>query len=215
MINKTVGIIGCGVMGATFVRGFIEGKVFLPKDTFLFDLDEQKRESLKQGLSIKTSSDLASSLSSLDIIFVAVKPQGFSPLASQLKGNLKKDVLIVSIMAGVSVASIREALGVQSVVRIMPNTPAQIQEGMAAWFSPQSSDKLKSLVAEMLKPFGKVLQVEEEEILHHITAVSGSGPAYGFYFLEAMQEQAEQFGFSAEEARELALQTLKGALLLA
>jgi len=155
------------------------------------------------------------SLATADIVIWAVKPQSFAEAVAPCAG-LVGGALQLSVMAGIRSEAIVRATGSPRVVRAMPNTPALIGQGIAALFArPAVSDDERAAVAQVLAPTGSLLWVAREEDLDAVTALSGSGPAYVFYFLEAMVEAGKQMGLSADQSRRLAQETFAGAARLA
>jgi pyrroline-5-carboxylate reductase len=165
------------------------------------------------GLRLLAAAD--TSLANADIVIWAVKPQIFAAAAVPCAGFVG-GALQLSVMAGIRSDAIVRATGSQRVVRAMPNTPALIGQGIAALFArPAVGDDERAAVAQVLAPTGSLLWVAREEDLDAVTALSGSGPAYVFFFLEAMIEAGTQMGLSAEQSRRLAQETFAGAARLA
>jgi pyrroline-5-carboxylate reductase len=165
------------------------------------------------GVRVLAAAD--ASLAAADIVVWAVKPQSFDAAAAPCAGFVG-GALQLSVMAGIRSEAIVRATGSQRVVRAMPNTPALIGHGIAALFPrPAVSGDERAAVAQVLAPTGNLLWVAREEDLDAVTALSGSGPAYVFYFIEAMVEAGTQMGLGAEESRRLAQETFAGAAQLA
>ena len=165
-----------------------------------------------------TTTDNHAAVSDADIVVLAVKPQIMQVVCQSLAASVQETKpLIVSIAAGVSESSLNQWLGgFLPVVRCMPNTPALVQAGMTGLYAnSRVTEQQRSLAESIMRAVGMVLWFDDEEKLHAVTAVSGSGPAYFFLMMEAMQASAESFGFSADEARLLVQQTAFGAAKLA
>ena len=147
------------------------------------------------------------------IVVVAIKPQGFAELVPHL-AEIAGNATVVSIMAGVTLATIKEA-GLEFVARVMPNTPVSIGEGMSAIYAPDLPDDRLEDVQTLFEAAGRAVMLDSEAQMHAVTAISGSGPAYVFAFMEALEKAAIGMGLDAELARALVGQTLSGAALLA
>ncbi len=219
MKNKKILLIGAGNMGsaigkALLAEHFVSSNSLLVSDTWEKNLDFF----MEQGC--KTSPCTEELIPEVDIIILATKPQPLRNLLKEWaeKKLFKKEVILLSIAAGVSVADIQDNSGVSSVVRVMPNTPLLVGKGVSGYFMSESVAKEsenREYFAKMMKSFGLAVQCETEEKINAITALSGSGPAYFFRLLESMAEQGEAFGFTKKEAEHIALHTLLGAGLLA
>ena len=207
-MNKQIAIIGSGVMGGTLAKAII--KADTGYRLLVCDRDSQKLQKLTDTYAgIKTTIDPAL-CKSADIIFLAVKPQDFASITI----NFKKDALLCSIMAGVSITSLRR-LGAEKIVRMMPNTPAQVGVGFTAWTATDAViQSEKNFLETILSYMGKHLYVAHEDDINKATAISGSGPAYFFTMLIAFIDAARNLGFSKEEANAMVIQTMKGASAL-
>jgi pyrroline-5-carboxylate reductase len=143
---------------------------------------------------------------------LAVKPQNLADVAAELKGKLNPGQLVLSIIAGKNIKSLQQGLGHKSVVRVMPNTPAQIGMGMSVWTATaEVTQPQKVQVGSMLGAMGEEIYVEDESVIDMATAISGSGPAYVFLFMESLVNAAADIGLPADTARKLVLQTVLGS----
>ena len=146
---------------------------------------------------------------------MAVKPQDFKQLSSEIKTFLNAERVILSVMAGISIEAMQKELGVSKIVRSMPNIPTQIGEGMTVFCASNAVDRKELFIVQnLINTTGKSIYIEKEEMLNAATAVSGSGPAYVFYFMQAMIESAVKLGFSPSEAEFLVSQTFFGSVQL-
>lgn len=216
--NKTqITFIGAGNMARSLIAGLIEDNAAV--DITVADPTEEQLDIIRgQWPSCLTTTDNIQAVSQADLIVLAVKPQIMKLVCEGLAPALKdRKPLIVSIAAGVSESSLSLWLGgLLPVVRCMPNTPALVQSGMSGLYAnSRVSDEQRSLAESVMRAVGMVLWFDDEDKLHAVTAVSGSGPAYFFLVMEAMQRSAEGFGLTEEEARLLVLQTAFGASKLA
>lgn len=209
-----LGFVGGGNMASAMIVG-LKQQQFDPQSILVIELDADKRLSLENTFGVKTSDQLTD-VASNDVIILAVKPQQLKTLASSLAPLLKQQ-LIISIAAGIRIEDLSRWLGnYTSVVRAMPNTPAQIQAGVTGVYaSPEVSASQKQQATEVLDAIGETVWLSREEELDAVTAISGSGPAYVFYFIEALQEAAIQLGLSEAQAKQLSIATFQGASQLA
>lgn len=171
------------------------------------------RQSLNQRFGVSTSETLPE-LNDSDVLLLAVKPQDMAKSCAQIRTN---GALILSIAAGLSVETLSQYLGgTRRIIRIMPNTPARVGFGVAGLFADKDASAAdKALTDELMRSCGQTIWLENEDKMHAITAVSGSGPAYVFYLLNALQEAAMAQGFDKQTAHDMSLQTFKGAVALA
>ena len=174
-----------------------------------------QRAHLQSMWGVQTCAEPAAHLSEAAIVIWAVKPPMFLP-AAQAAAEHVRSALQLSVMAGISCLSIAGKLQTERVVRTMPNTPALIGQGITGAFASAAvTSSERVVVDELLLPMGERFWVEQESDLDAVTALSGSGPAYVFYFIEAMIKAATQMGFTPEQGRQLALATFEGATALA
>ena len=172
---------------------------------------------LQADFGTRVAADNATAVAGADVVVLAVKPQVMKEVCCALQSHLPAEALIISIAAGISCASIARWLGTERhLVRCMPNTPALVQMGASGLFAAAGvTAEEKGIAENILAAVGTVAWVEDEDLLHAVTAVSGSGPAYFFLFLEAMEQAAVQQGLDPATARQLAVQTAAGAARLA
>jgi len=213
-----ISFIGGGNMARAIISG-LKNNGFDMAAITVMELDAQKRVQLATEFNVHvtdTYADISSTGLVNDVIVLAVKPQQLREVCSQLSPILHSQ-LIISIAAGVRSADISRWLGgYQSIVRVMPNTPAQIQAGVSALYATAGASQMQRDQANtILAAVGKTLWLDDEAKMDAVTAISGSGPAYVFYMIEALQEAAISLGLKTEDARMLALQTFAGASLLA
>jgi pyrroline-5-carboxylate reductase len=209
-----INFIGGGNMARAIIGGLKQNGLDMSAITVL-ELDAQKRIDLAQEFNVKATDSYAD-FSDTDVIVLAVKPQQLKEVCAKLQPVLKSQ-LVVSIAAGVRSKDISRWLGNYSaIVRVMPNTPAQIQAGISALYAMPDVSKTQRDQADMiLAAVGKTLWLDDEAKMDAVTAISGSGPAYVFYFIEALQDAGLALGLDAEASKLLALETFVGASLLA
>jgi len=214
MSHKKITFIGAGNMAGSIINGLV-------KDGYPAELicasapSETNTQKLATELSIKASKDNQQSAQWADVVVLSVKPQIMPTVCEALikDGVDFSNKLVISIAAGVSVARLQSILGADtSVIRVMPNTPSLLQQGMSGLFaSAQSSTEEITFSGDLLSAVGEVVWVKKEEQINAIIAASGSSPAYFFLFMEAMQAKAIEMGFSEQEARLLVQQTAIGS----
>lgn len=200
-------------MAEAIVAGIIKKSVVDAADVCVTDISEDRLSYFKNQYGTATSSNNATAVAQADVVMLCVKPQVFPAVWPEISDALKPDALVISIMAGVPSAKIAGGKPIR-VVRIMPNTPALIGECAAGIAAGKWATETDLAVAkQLMQAVGTAVVVKEEEI-DAVTALSGSGPAYVFYLLEAMLAAAEKMGLEAGISRELALSTVIGAAKL-
>lgn len=210
-----IGFIGGGNMASALIGGMnvsMAGQVSL----HVVDINQQSLNRLETEWQLSTALQVDDRLADLDVIVLAVKPQQFRDALESIKPYLRQQLLI-SIAAGIRATDMQRWLaGYANIVRTMPNTPALINQGMTGLFAlPAVTQQGRDIAEKIMEAVGQTLWLDEEHLLDAVTAVSGSGPAYVFYFIEAMQAAARGLGLSDEAARRLALATFQGASSLA
>ncbi|MBL8505235.1 MAG: pyrroline-5-carboxylate reductase [Methylobacillus glycogenes] len=209
-----ISFIGGGNMASAIISG-LKQKGFDTGNISVVELDASKREALAQEFGVQTTEHLPSVVNA-DVVVLAVKPQQLRDIAIFLASFLKQQ-LVISIAAGISCAALQRWLnGYNAIVRVMPNTPAQIQAGVSGLYAAAGvSLEQREQADQLLAAAGSTLWVDDESKIDLVTAISGSGPAYVFYFIEALEQAGLELGLSAEQARTLSLQTFLGASQLA
>lgn len=208
-------IIGGGNMGATFARSFVRSHSADPDKVMILEILAEKIDALKKEKIGRIFSVPKECVPLADIIILAVKPQASASLFAQMKDYVDDQQVIVSIMAGVQINTIRQGLGASKIIRAMPNLPAQIGQGMTVYTSTDEVTRIELvMVQNLLNTTGKAIFVSKEAKIDAGTAISGSGPAYVFYFINAMKEAAKEMGFSDSSAQLLVTQTFKGTVAL-
>lgn len=198
-------------MGEAILGAAIEAGVLVAADVTVIEKVATRRSVLESKHSVHVSGSYEA-MSDADVVLLSVKPQEVKTIA----GSLRTDALLVSIMAGVTITSLREAFRHEAIARVMPNTPAAIGQGMSAWTAtPEVSAAQRDFVKSLLAAIGTELYVDDEKKIDMVTAVSGSGPAYVFMFIEALVDGAVAIGLPRSAAEELVLQTLVGSSLYA
>lgn len=210
-----IAIIGFGNMGQTYANSFMSSGFVGTSDVLI--LNKTKIEE-KNSFGIDATNCYTEpnpQIFESDILILAVKPQDFKQLASEIKAFLNPEHVVLSVMAGISIDMMQKQLGVTKIVRSMPNIPTQIGEGMTVFCASNAVDRKELFIVQnLINSTGKSIYIEREEMLNAATAISGSGPAYVFYFMQAMIESAIKLGFSASEADFLVSKTFLGSVQL-
>jgi pyrroline-5-carboxylate reductase len=209
-----IAFIGGGNMASAIIGGLIQQGT--PASAFeVVEPFEAARTKLAQSFGVTAQAEAGEAISRCAVVVWAVKPQTFSEAAKPVR-TFAADALHLSVAAGIPSDSIARWLGSERVVRAMPNTPALVGQGMTGLFArPGVNAADRALVAQLLAPTGELLWVDAEPALDAVTAMSGSGPAYVFYFIEAMTEAGVEMGLTPDQAQRLAIGTFTGASALA
>ncbi|WP_116127374.1 pyrroline-5-carboxylate reductase [Lewinella sp. IMCC34183] len=208
-------VIGGGNMGRTYARSLLRAHLVQQEDLMILERESDKLAELREAKigTVFTSPDTC--LAAADLIILAVKPQDSVALFAALRPQTDPQQVYLSIMAGVTIRSIQAGLGVEKVIRAMPNLPAQIGLGMTSYTASEAVTRIELvLVQNLLNTTGKAIYVDDEYSIDATTAISGSGPAYVLYFMEAMIEAATEMGFNESQAELLVAQTFRGAVEL-
>jgi pyrroline-5-carboxylate reductase len=208
--------IGGGNMAAALIAG-LAGTLTQGANIHVVDPNPEALERLRARHGVSTAPQVDDQVAASEVVVLAVKPQQMRAVAGALLPQLAKQPLVLSIAAGIRGADLSRWLGgYGAIVRSMPNTPALIGQGITGMVAmPGASEQQKTAADSIMRAVGQTVWLDDETLIDPVTAVSGSGPAYVFYFLEAMQQAAQEMGLSAVQGRELALATFTGAAQLA
>lgn len=208
--------IGGGVMAEAMVSRALDRGSLDAQNVRVAEPLEERRAYLRETYGVAVTPDNAAAVDGAELVVLAVKPQSFGEVAAGLRGRLAPAQTVLSIMAGVSIAAIAGGLSHAAVIRAMPNTPARIGAGFSVWSAaPAAGEGARARAAELLGALGEHLYAADESMVDKATAVSGSGPAYLFRFVEALTDSAQGLGFGAVEAQRMAMWTVLGAAQLA
>jgi pyrroline-5-carboxylate reductase len=207
--------VGGGNMASALIGGLI-GRGWQAADLSVVEIAAEARRALEQRYGLAVSAELPPRIGADAVVLLAVKPQHMRQVAAALRAKLSGQ-LVVTIAAGIRTADLSRWLGGHArIVRVMPNTPALVQAGVSALYAmPGVAAEDCRLAESILAAVGSTLWVQREELMDAVTAVSGSGPAYVFYFIEALADAGRELGLDAAAARLLALDTFHGAAALA
>ena len=199
-------------MGEAMLAALLDKGLSSPQDISVSDISKTRRQYLQQKYGVTVIADNRQDLKNAAVIVLAIKPQNLAQVVAELRGQLKPAQLVLSIIAGATLKTLCQRLKHNRVVRAMPNTPAQIGEGLTVWTATKEViPRQRKWTASILGAMGKEIHAEDEKYIDMATAISGSGPAYFFLFVEALVEAAVSIGFSREMARVLVLETMLGA----
>lgn len=211
--QEKIAFIGSGVMGEAIIAGLINRGLAQPGQLNASDPRPERGEELREHYGIVPFTDNTEAACDASVVILSVKPQRLERVLDNLKSCLRPDTLVISIVAGATIHKITTGLSHDLVVRAMPNTPAQIGEGITVWTTSSSVTQAQSDVArQILSALGEEVFVEEENYLDMATALSGSGPAYIFLFLEAMIDAGVHLGLPRRLSEKLVEQTIRGSV---
>ena len=211
-MEKNIGFIGSGNMGSAMIKGIISSKLIEPGSIYVNDIHKEKLDKLEKNLSVKTNLNVKKVVKNVEVLVLSVKPNVYKKVLLDIKDYLKKDMLIVTIAAGISIDFVENLIGDdKKIIRTMPNTPALVNEGMAA-LCPNKNIIKKELeeVKSIFESFGKA-EVVKESLIDSVIGVSGSSPAYVFKFIEAMADGAVLGGMPRDKAYKFAAQAVLGS----
>jgi len=208
--------IGGGNMARALISGLASARRGGLNHIHVVDVNPDCLAQLKEQFSVSTSNEIDATVAESDVVLLCVKPQQIREIAAKLTPHLS-DQLVISIAAGIRISDLSRWLSnYTAIVRTMPNMPALINLGITGMYAiPEVSAAQRVIANDILCVVGKTVWLESEALLDPLTAISGSGPAYVFYFIEAMQKAAEEMGLTEEQGRELVLSTFLGASQLA
>ncbi len=214
MLEKSaIAFVGAGVMAEAILLGLVKKKAIDPARVTAADVRPERGRELAEKYAVAFTTDNRQAVAGADVVVLAVKPQTLPQVLPGLSGAIPERALVLSIIAGARIPAIAEGLNHAAVVRSMPNTPAQIGQGVAVWAaSPEVDADQRAQAREILGALGMEVYVAEERFLDAATALSGSGPADVFLFLESLTAAGVELGFDPALAKQLVLQTAKGAV---
>lgn len=209
---KKVAIIGPGVMGTLILKKLLDSRKYAADNLaiagpHLGDTQEYCRQN-----NIFCSTNNGEIVEGADLVILAVKPQKFQAAVKPIAGKLNSETIVLSIVAGIDCLTIRNMIGMQKIIRAMPNTPARIGEGITVWYkTPLVSEEQSRDVEELIELLGEQVFVEDENYLNMATALSGTGPAYVYLFMEALIDAGVHMGFPRRIAEQLVVKTIRGS----
>lgn len=207
-----IGFIGTGNMGSAMIKGLVTSEYVSGSDINVFDVNVEKSRELSEKYSVKPLQNEVEIANNSDVIVLSVKPNIYNSVLEKIKARIDENKIIIAIAAGISIESVENIAGKdKKVVRIMPNTPAQVLEGMTAvTFNGNVKEEEKKVVFSILDSFGKSIEIEEK-LMHTFTGIAGSLPAYVYMFMEALADGGVLEGMPRDKAYEIVAQTVKGS----
>ncbi len=214
--DRTLAFIGGGTMAEAMIRGLLEKKLVPPRRIVATGPRRERRAELTKTFGVRALSSNVEAAREADVVVLSVKPQIIPAVVRELHGKLRDGQLVLSIAAGTTLRALTTGLGHAAVVRAMPNTPAQVAQGITVWCATPSVDGgQREQARAILGALGDELFVEDEDLVDMATAVSGTGPTYVFLLMEALVDAAVHLGFSRRVAEQLVLQTVVGSAIFA
>jgi pyrroline-5-carboxylate reductase len=211
--DKKIAFIGGGVMGEAMVRGLLGQEIVTPEQIMVADPWDERRDYLTEKYAIYTTSDNRESAEEGQVVVLSIKPQSIPYVLPEIRGHLRRGDLLMSIIAGTPIRKLADGAAHASVIRAMPNTPAQIGLGITVWTATDEvSAEHKEQARAILGSLGDEIFVDQESYLDMATALSGSGPGYVFMMMEALIDAGVHLGFSRHIARQLVFQTMRGSI---
>ncbi|MEW6033393.1 MAG: pyrroline-5-carboxylate reductase [Chloroflexota bacterium] len=207
-----VTFIGGGAMGEAMVSGVLAAKLTTPDSVVVSDVSKARRDVLGRAYRVKTAADNRAAARGAEVVVLAVKPQNLKEVLAELRGVLQPEQLVLSIVAGARLGDLAQGLEHNSLVRAMPNMPAQVRKGVTVWTATgETGEEQRGLARDILSALGVEIFVAEEKYVDMATAVSGSGPAYVFLIIEALTDAAVHIGFPRNLAEQLVVETVMGS----
>ena len=204
-----IGFIGAGNMGSAIIKGLIRSESLSEVEINIFDVDVKKSEELSKEYDVKS---LQNEIEVSDILILSVKPNIYNSILEKIKDRIGESKIIFTIAAGINIENIEKIVGKdKKIVRLMPNTPAQVLEGMTAVvFNKNINEEEKRMIFKILDSFGKSIEIEEK-LMHVFTGIAGSLPAYVYMFMEALADGGVLEGMPRDKTYEIIAQTVKGS----
>lgn len=210
-----IAFIGAGFMGEAIIAALLKQKSVRPNEIYACDIDSARLAVIGKKYKVNCGSDIEKALRSVEVVALSIKPQTLAAVLKDLKGKLKQGQLVLSIVAGAKLDTIVRGLGHEAAVRVMPNTPAQVGQGMSVWTATSAvTQAQKDMAQTILKAMGEEIYVTDEKYIDMATAISGSGPAYIFLIMEALTDAAVHIGLPRKTAEKLVIQTVLGSAYL-
>jgi len=207
-----IAFVGGGNMGEAMLSAVLNKGLATPPAISVSDVSEARRHHVEQEYGVYVTASNLEVLSRGDIVVLAIKPQNLAETMAEFNGRLKSNQLVISIIAGARINTLCLGLNHNLIVRVMPNTPAQIGMGVSVWTATaEVTEQHREWTSSILGAMGKEIYVDDEKYVDMATAVSGSGPAYVFLFMESLVEAAVHIGLPRDIAQEMVLQTLLGS----
>jgi pyrroline-5-carboxylate reductase len=213
LAGARLAFLGAGVMAEAMIAGLLAKEMIAPERIVASHPRADRRERLHDRFGIEVAAENREAATGADLVLLTIKPQVLGGVMKQLHGRLEPRQVAISIIAGASISALSRGLGHDAIVRVMPNTPAQIGQGMSVWTSTADVDaSQRERVRATLRALGEELWVEEEKYVDMATALSGTGPTYVFLMMEALIDAGVHMGFPRRIAEQIVLQTVSGSV---
>ncbi len=213
MLKGKIAFIGSGVMAEAMIKGLLRQGLVQPDQIIASGPRPERGQELFDRYGVVTTTDNVRAAQGADIVVLSVKPQVLCRVLEELSGHISPGALVLSIVAGARMETIRQKLDTPAVVRVMPNTPAQIGMGISVWVaSEETTEAQREQALTILRALGEEVYVDDEGYLDMATALSGTGPAYVFLLMEAMVDAGVHLGFSRHISEKLVIETLRGSV---
>ena len=211
--EKTIAFVGSGVMAEAMIKGLLRQNLVAPAQIVASGPRHERGQELFERYGVPTTTDNVAAVRGADVVVLSVKPQVLCHVLAELGGHVAAGALVLSIVAGAPLDTIQRLLGAEAIVRVMPNTPAQIGLGISVWTATEAtSEAQRNQALAILKALGEEVYVGDESYLDMATALSGTGPAYVFLLMEAMVDAGVHLGFSRHVSERLVIETLRGSV---
>ena len=212
---QKIAFVGSGVMGEAIIKGILDKELTTPDHIVASDPWEARRTLMEQQFGVQTTASNMDAVRGANIVVLSIKPQSIGKVMPDLHSNIDPAALVISIIAGVRISTLRGGLYHDRIVRAMPNTPAQVGKGMTVWHpTPYVTAAQVAQTEAVLGALGEQLAVDDESYLDMATGLSGSGPGFVMLIIEAMIDAGVHMGFTRRDAETMVLQTIDGSVEL-
>jgi pyrroline-5-carboxylate reductase len=213
LAGSRIAIIGAGVMAESMIAGLLGQHIIAPSQIVASHPREDRRIQLSARFGIEVKESNVEAIEGADLVLLTIKPQVLTGVMAQLRGRLQPGQVVISILAGATMHALESGLDHDALVRVMPNTPAQVGEGMAVWCATASVDEVtRTQVRTALGALGDEIEVDDEKYVDMATALSGTGPTYVFLMMEALIDAGVHMGFPRRIAEQIVMQTVGGSV---
>ncbi len=211
--HKTIAFIGSGIMAEALIKGLLRQGLVTREQVIASGPRPERGQELFDRYGVQTTTDNVEAVRSAQVVVLSIKPQVLCPVLEELAGHVASDALVLSIVAGATMDTIQRMLKTPTVVRVMPNTPAQIGLGISVWTATEATTGAqRDQALAILQALGEEVYMDDETYLDMATALSGTGPAYVFLLMEAMVDAGVHLGFSRHISERLVIETLRGSV---
>ncbi len=216
LADARLAFVGAGVMAESMIAGLLKQGMIPPGHIVASHPRADRRHKLEERFGISTVESNREAAQEADLVVLTIKPQVLKAVMRQLFGSLSPEQVVVSVIAGAPIDVLMDGLGHEAIVRVMPNTPAQVGQGMSVWSTtPGVTEQQQLRIQTLLRALGEELWVEEEKYVDMATALSGTGPTYVFLMMEALIDAGVHMGFPRRIAEQIVLQTVSGSVAFA